>query len=273
VSRPVKLTVDYFSHDANASSRKTLTILFNHFGHEGISGWWQLLERLADTPNHFLDIRNPECFEYLAARLRFSPDRARAIFSKMADLDAIDRELYTSGIIWSQNLIDRLAGVYKSRNQDLPSKPCINNPVSLPNNSIDLPDNTQTKVKETKVKEIKEPTGDKSPVNPFDCCFELDDFLSLSETFTDKVAFLVLACKKLHPVVNGCGPRLAGIWRDAGRDTPAVMEAIWKASRQDIADNPLDFIQGLLKSHHAKIKAQDPDKYIKGKYGHVVRRA
>ena len=86
MARPQKQTVDYFSHDSNASGGKTLTILFNHFGHDGISAWWQLLECISSTNHHFIDIRNHEGLEFLAAKLHFAPDKLVAILAKMAAL-------------------------------------------------------------------------------------------------------------------------------------------------------------------------------------------
>jgi hypothetical protein len=127
MARPIKQTVEWFSHDANAGTGRTLSILYNHFQHEGVSAWWQLLERLCSTNNHFIDIRNPEDFEFLAAGMRFSPERLRAILDKIAGLSAIDVSLYRNGIIWSNNLVIRLSNVYKSRNQPLPVRPDLFN--------------------------------------------------------------------------------------------------------------------------------------------------
>jgi hypothetical protein len=287
MSRPNKLTVDYFSHDANASSRKTLTILFNHFGHDGISAWWQLLERLADTPNHFIDIRNVECFEYLAARLRFNPERAQVIFSKMADLDAIDKDLYAAGIIWSQNLIERLSEVYKKRNQSLPSKPVINNTVSDTDNSIDSPDNTTNKSKLNKTKEnnIKEPTG--TPSDLFDCCFTFNDYQNLLEVYPDKVAFLVNAFKKLHsnaPDIDleKCGGRLAGMYGKKGKDAGYILKVIWDTASIGISGSHFDYIDAVLfKGHDGKPHknlntsnvgrdTRDPSKFTRGNHGSAV---
>jgi hypothetical protein len=123
MARPVKQTVEWFSHDSDASTGRTVSILHNHFQHDGISAWWQLLERICSTNNHVIDIRNSEDFEYLASGMRFAPERLKSILDKMAELSAIDKELYQCGIIWSQNLVNRLDAVYKTRKQPLPSKP------------------------------------------------------------------------------------------------------------------------------------------------------
>ncbi len=151
--RPVKNTVDYFPHDGDASDGKTLTILFNHFGHEGVAAWWLLLERISRTNNHVIGIGNPEDLEYLAAKLHFTPDRFKEILDKLASLEAIDSKLYHEGLIWSDNFIGRVASVYTKRKQSIPRKPDItttDNPVTATDNPVSSPDNTQRKVNKIK---------------------------------------------------------------------------------------------------------------------------
>jgi len=163
LSRPEKYTVDYFSHDSNASQGKTLTILYNHFGHEGISAWWQLLECISASRNQVIAISNSEDSEFLAAKMRFLPERLTQILDKLASLGAIDKELYASGYIWSDNFVTRISDVYKHRGQPLPSKKWVsvnNNPVSANNNSVSVIHNTQTKLNYSKEKEsIKKKTS------------------------------------------------------------------------------------------------------------------
>jgi DnaD/phage-associated family protein len=161
--RPVKHTAEYFSHDADASSGRTLSILFNHFGHEGLSAWWQLLERISSTDNHVIDTRNPESFEYLASVMRFKPERLKAILDKMAELEAIDPELYQSGLIWSQNFVDRLEPLYKTRKQQLPTRPTLliqETPLISKETPLIISEIPQSKLKETKLKEREEEKED-----------------------------------------------------------------------------------------------------------------
>lgn len=159
MARPQKHTVDYFSHDADASEGHTISILINHFGHEGNSAWWLLLERISKTNNHVISIRNPDELEYLAAKMHFKPDRLKEILTKMADLEAIDQALFKAGIIWSQNFVDRLEDVYKARKQPLPGKPSLSGLIiglSGKETGLSVPETPQSKVKETKVNNIKE---------------------------------------------------------------------------------------------------------------------
>ncbi len=158
MARPQKHTVDYFSHDANASQGKTLSILFNNFGHEGISAWWQLLEIISNTENHVIGIGNPEELEYLAAKMRFQPDRLKNILTKMADMEAIDVKLFEAGFIWSQNFVNRLESVYRIRKQNLPLRPELSGKetaLSGKETRLSTLETPQSKLKETKVNNIK----------------------------------------------------------------------------------------------------------------------
>ena len=163
MARPTKNTVEYFSHDTDATGKRTLSILMNHFSHNGVSAWWQLLERLGDTDNHVIDIRNPEDFEDLAAKMGFKPERLDEILKKMAAMEAIDKKLYGYGIIWCQHFVDRLAAVYKTRGRDLPTKPNLFNDnlgLKVPETELSVPETTlpiseipHSKVKYSKVEQ------------------------------------------------------------------------------------------------------------------------
>jgi hypothetical protein len=175
--RPSKHTAEWFSHDANASDGKTLTILENNFGADGYMAWFKLLERISSTDNHIITCRNGEEIEFLAAKLHLKPDRFREIINKMADLEAIDKTLWIENkVIWCQNLVDRLKSVYDNRKQELPHKPSISTTDksnSIP--EIPIPTTDNTTEKGSKVKELKK-----------DIDKPLDIYLKeLRERFTD----------------------------------------------------------------------------------------
>jgi hypothetical protein len=175
MARPQKHTVEYFSHDANASSSKTLIILENCFGTDGYAGWFKLLETLAGTENHVIGVGNSMDIEYLAARLHLKTDKTKLILDKLAELEAIDRELYAQGYIWCQNFVDRLKVLYdKRQDKQLPQRPNprnnlhtdprqnhqnivsdTDNSVIDTGNPITDTDNHQTKLKETKLNKTK----------------------------------------------------------------------------------------------------------------------
>jgi len=166
MARPQKHTVDYFTHDADAVDGRTLSVLINHFGHEGHSAWWLLLSKLARSDNHVIDVRNSEDLEYLASKMHFQPDRLKEILKKMAELHAIDKPLYEAGFIWSQNFVDRLASVYEKRKLQKPVKPSLPTPktiVSATETALLTPETPQSIVKESIVNNSKaDDSGDVS---------------------------------------------------------------------------------------------------------------
>jgi len=124
--RPVKGCADWFPHFANASdASKTLAALENRYGSAGYMAWFKLLERLTGAPNHTLSCKTTDETEFLAAKLKLTPEQLELIVGKMAHLGGIDPELWQHRILWSQNLVDNLAPVYEKRRQKPPQRPGI----------------------------------------------------------------------------------------------------------------------------------------------------
>ncbi len=166
MARPKKQTIEYFPHYVN--SGKTLFILESEFGNDGYAFWFKLLELLGSTEGHVYDVRNPSELRFLLAKTRVSEETAFKILNLLSELDAIDSELWTNKLIWSQNLVDNVADVYTRRKMEKPSKPslcshecikiddeeslCKQKPLSA---IVSDNKNSQSKVKESKVNEIK----------------------------------------------------------------------------------------------------------------------
>lgn len=165
MARPKKQTVDYFPHDATANDGTTLTILQSRFGNDGYAFWFKLLERLCSTNGHYMDCRNPSKWQFLLAKTNVSEEKGNLILNLLSELEAIDSELWSQKIIWSQNLVDNIASVYKNRRCEVPLKPNNYNKnkqhsyVSTddkPNNDEQTTaDNPQSKVKYSKGKNIR----------------------------------------------------------------------------------------------------------------------
>ncbi len=95
----------------------------------------------------------------------------------------------------------------------------------------------------------------------------------------DKVAFLVCCFRVLHSEAppedfENCGGRIAGIIKQAGGDYCRVLQLMWIASANGIQGSHLNYIQKMLSKEQQRNQknAIDPDKYIRGKYGHMVHR-
>lgn len=177
MSRPSTNTVPYFSHDSDASEKKTLSIIKGIYGLEGIGFWWTLLEWLAKTENHYLDVRIDSDLEFLVQKLGLSLQLGTEIFNKLSSLNAIDNILWEHKVIWSQNFVNRLSDVYKKRGRKLPSKPCFcdsNCKHTIENTNISVTEMPitdtvmpQSKVKYSKVKYIEKNNEEEDMDNHF----------------------------------------------------------------------------------------------------------
>ena len=165
MARPKKQTVDYFPHDVNGG--KTLFIIEKNYGNDGYAFWFKVLELLGSTNGHVIDSRNPDEWEFLLAKTLVSNELATEILDLLSRLSAIDPELWSKGLIWSDNFLKNIADVYKKRKIEIPEKPVILVSDTRNPNSQEFPIpetqfsgvsdniNSQSKVKESKVKESK----------------------------------------------------------------------------------------------------------------------
>lgn len=173
MGRLKKIGVDYFPHDTK--SGKTMFTLESQYGNDGYAFWFKLLELLGVQENHAYDCNKPADWLFLIAKTKVTEEQAEGILNTLAQLDAIDAELWEQKIIWSQNFVDRLTEVYRKRGTDAPTKPnnCDKNTDFRDRNTtsedIPAPESTQRELKKrelnkTKEKETKETTkGDKPP--------------------------------------------------------------------------------------------------------------
>ena len=104
MARPQKQTVDYFPHYVNQG--KTLLILENEFHNDGYVFWFKLLELLCKSDGQFYDYNNSAAWRLLLAETRVPEDMGTEILKVLADIDAIDSDLYKGKIIWVQKLVE-----------------------------------------------------------------------------------------------------------------------------------------------------------------------
>lgn len=160
MARPKKNTVDYFPH--KCVSGKTIFILEQEFGNDGYAFWFKLLEQLGTKEGHYIDCNNATELRFLQAKTRLSGEMTFKILDLLAELEAIDPELWTKRIIWSQNFVDGVAGVYANRRVETPPRPSFYSPKppEVPVPSPDYPqstgESTQSRVEDSIVEESKE---------------------------------------------------------------------------------------------------------------------
>lgn len=150
MARPQKETIDYFPHYAYQG--KTMLILQNEFGNDGYAFWYRLLELLCKSENQVYDYNNPAAWRLLLAETHVKEDIATNILKVLADVEAIDPELYQAKLIWVQNLVDNLDLVYNRRSTGKPQKPvnANKNTVIDDNNAVNVNKSTQTILNNTK---------------------------------------------------------------------------------------------------------------------------
>lgn len=147
MSRPTKQTVDYFPHLCKHG--KTIYILEKKYGNNGYAFWFKLLEELGSHNGHILDLSDETEIEFLSAKTGVSDTETIDILNLLSKLDAIDKNLWEKRIVWCQNFVDNISGVYKKRTVSTPDKP-----ISDDGNEVSYTDNPQSKVKETKLNNI-----------------------------------------------------------------------------------------------------------------------
>lgn len=152
MARPIKATVDYFPLDADFS--ESIQCIENEFGNEGFVFWVKLLQALCRHEYHFIDIRtsNPKRCLFYAKEINMPVEVCNNILARLAEYGSIDAELFSAGIIFSENFVIRISDAYKRRNVNLMSKNdikkmflqqnCDNNPVNACNNSINVDNNS-----------------------------------------------------------------------------------------------------------------------------------
>jgi len=267
MARPQKDIVDYFPHDANASGGDTLTILEGQWGNDGYVFWFKLLERLASTDGHFIDCKNSKKWQLLLARARVDENTGVEMMKLLVEMGSIDKQLWEwDKIVWSQNLVDNVAEVYRNRRRELPQKPVSTGLklITTGNNPETTTDNPQTKVKETKVKETKE----ESVVDEIIITKE-----SVLDVFKEEIAGIreeESLSEYVERDVEDAIRRFTAPWViDAIREGVRRKARSWRYITT-ILSNWKRF--GKDTKNKGSPKNQDPDKYIKGKYGHLVKR-
>ncbi len=153
--RPRKATVDYFPHYVN--HKKTIMILEGKYKNDGYAFWFKLLEILGETENHYFDCNDSYNWMFLLTKTLVDDEMATEILNLLANLNAIDPELWLSKVIRSQNFIDNLHTVYNRREINVYSKADIMGLMytETPLNGVSVGINPQSKGKERKGKERK----------------------------------------------------------------------------------------------------------------------
>lgn len=120
MSRPIKNTVDYFPHFVG--NGKKIAFIENKYGNNGYATWYKVLEALAETEYHYLNLNDEMQMMFLVAKCRVSEELLFSILNDLSRLKAIDQIAWKEKIVWCEKFIESIQNVYEKRN---------NNPLTL----------------------------------------------------------------------------------------------------------------------------------------------
>jgi DnaD/phage-associated family protein len=152
-------------------------VLESKYGNDGYAFWFKLLEVLGSTNGMYYDCNNVADWEFLLAKTHLSSETVTDILNILADLEAIDQDLWLGKIIWSQNLVDNVKDSFKRRSTETPIKPsfCIQKPTSS-DVSDDINGEKKRKEKKEKEKKGEESNTETSPPPQQDDVKKIMDF-------------------------------------------------------------------------------------------------
>jgi hypothetical protein len=248
-------TVEYFPHFANASTKMTLLYLEGKYQYKGYALWFKLLECLASTEGHYLNLKLPLHQGFLTERLRITYSELTDILQELSSINAIDKELWTKNqIIWSDNFIANLSTVYTNRHRELPIKPILGS-----NGSKPLTNNLQATYSEgTVISRVEE--VEKSRVE------EVEDTTTKNNNIEKvKITFFTFKSEERYKTLDFDNEfkKFCEYWFEGKRKLKNKVLAC-----HNWLDHALSY-QGK-EIAHGKVNS-NPDKFIQGKYGHMVK--
>lgn len=114
MARPERKTVDYFPH--YISDGKKMFFIEHKYGNDGYAVWFKILEMLASTEDHYLNLSNDTDLMFLSAKCRVSEVVLCNILDDLSKLGEVDKNMWSNKIVWSQKFIDSVQDAYARRN-------------------------------------------------------------------------------------------------------------------------------------------------------------
>jgi len=124
MARPPRHNVDYFPH--YISDGKKMFIIESKFGNDGYAAWFKILETLAKTDNHWIDLKDDSNLMFLSAKCRVSDSVLMELIEAVVKLGEIDAQLWNQQkVIWCQKFVDSIEDAYRKRNNECITKPSL----------------------------------------------------------------------------------------------------------------------------------------------------
>jgi len=156
MARRQRTNVDYFPHDTHHC--KTLRIINKKYGNDGYAFYFKLRELLGKTDYHNYDLSNKIDWQDFVVEMDIDEAKANELIEFLVSLGELDQEMWEEEKrLWSQNLLDDIKTVYNKRASETPDKYSFRtgNAGFSSGNGVLLAGNTQSKGKESKLKESR----------------------------------------------------------------------------------------------------------------------
>ena len=113
MARPGRKTVDYFPH--YISDGKKMFYIEQKYGNDGYASWFKILESLASTDDHFINLNNQMDLLFLSAKCRVDETKLLEIINDLSMLGEIDEFLWMNKMVYSHKFIESIQDAYARR--------------------------------------------------------------------------------------------------------------------------------------------------------------
>jgi hypothetical protein len=161
MARPARNNVDYFPFICEDGNK--MFYIEETYGNDGFATFVKILRELAKTNYHYLDLSKPSTMMFLSAKCKVTKEILEAIIKDLVELGKFNKMLWNENkIVWCQDFIDSIQDAYFKRNNKcityddlllLLISLGVRKPIKVQAKGAD---NTQSIVKDTKLKDIKE---------------------------------------------------------------------------------------------------------------------
>ena len=180
MARPKKKNADYFSHDADMRNDPKIKALRRKFGLKGYAIWTMFLEVLTDA-DFFEYEWNTLNIELLAGDFDVEPK----VLEEIINYCTLTLKLFEmeDNIIYSPEMKNRFETVLNRRSEDRKRKEKEFSNGKTPEPEVILAESTQSKVKESKVKDIKLNKSLLSEISISDVPNEFQEYFKIAVSF------------------------------------------------------------------------------------------
>lgn len=152
MARPIKTNADYFTHDNDMRNHRKVKALRTKYSFKGYAIWCFMLEVLTDS-KHFECDWDELNIELLAGDFLCDPDELQEIINYCIKIKLLELHDFK---LSSPKLKKRFEPLLSKRKRDRKEVIADDNEVTDVDNEVIADESTQSKVKESKVKEIRE---------------------------------------------------------------------------------------------------------------------